>query len=486
MVERRREEEDRRTALESNLARDKMEGRNQRHMDMTEDVRRERERRERAREQARLELMYEVQRAREMAAQSAREDQAIASELERRKKESLRNDKMVARVVAESVELRELQEKLKAAEVNAARQAQLAESQALRTQARTYERSMDMAMEAQRMEALRLEEERALEERLKKVEARHVLEEQMAEKEEARRALAAEYERERAAVDAIVQRIQEEDDRDAAARRQKQAEMQRFVETYLRQREAEQAKKAEAEAAEERRIAEHEQRVRQREQQLEEERQRKKQQEAVIHAHLTAVRTEEDQKRIQMEELLNQLHYEEMEDKYLRRVEELRLKKERMKLELQQAHEMARRAKAEQREREQREEEEFRARLMDKFAEDDRLEQLNAQKRRLKMEEHKREVQRLWDEKKAMYEKQHQRELDEERRIADEERAKEEIIEAERQRLLREYAFKLAGFLPKGVLKNQDDLENLRNYVAGEVEKEKSGGFSMGSGSRRF
>ncbi|XRB11770.1 meiosis-specific nuclear structural protein 1 [Pseudoscourfieldia marina] len=43
----------------------------------------------------------------------------------------------------------------------------------------------------------------------------------------------------------------------------------------------------------------------------------------------------------------------------------------------------------------------FRKHLLEKFAEDDRIEQMNAQRRRMKMEEHKREVQRLWEEKQA-------------------------------------------------------------------------------------
>lgn len=34
--------------------------------------------------------------------------------------------------------------------------------------------------------------------------------------------------------------------------------------------------------------------------------------------------------------------------------------------------------------------------MLDKFAEDDKLEQLNQQKRRMKELEHKKEVERLW------------------------------------------------------------------------------------------
>ena len=41
---------------------------------------------------------------------------------------------------------------------------------------------------------------------------------------------------------------------------------------------------------------------------------------------------------------------------------------------------------------EERMEQEFRIRMLQKFAEDDKLEQMNAQKRRMKEVEHKREV----------------------------------------------------------------------------------------------
>ncbi len=41
---------------------------------------------------------------------------------------------------------------------------------------------------------------------------------------------------------------------------------------------------------------------------------------------------------------------------------------------------------------------------MERFAEEDRLEQMNAQKRRLKVAEHAREVERLIQEKRQMYE----------------------------------------------------------------------------------
>ena len=53
---------------------------------------------------------------------------------------------------------------------------------------------------------------------------------------------------------------------------------------------------------------------------------------------------------------------------------------------------------------EKEEEERFRQQALEKLAEQDRVEQMNAQRRRLKMAEHKREVERLLSEKRAMFE----------------------------------------------------------------------------------
>ena len=59
---------------------------------------------------------------------------------------------------------------------------------------------------------------------------------------------------------------------------------------------------------------------------------------------------------------------------------------------------------AERAARERAEEDKFRRQTMERFAEQDRVEQMNAQKRRIKVAEHAREVERLIQEKKQMYE----------------------------------------------------------------------------------
>ena len=87
----------------------------------------------------------------------------------------------------------------------------------------------------------------------------------------------------------------------------------------------------------------------------------------------------------------------------------------------------------------------------------------------MKVEEHKREVERLWAEKHAMYEAQRQAEEEQAARAAADEAALAELVAQERERLIREHAAKLKGFLPKGVVANQAEMD-LLNAAAAKLQ----------------
>ena len=94
-------------------------------------------------------------------------------------------------------------------------------------------------------------------------------------------------------------------------------------------------------------------------------------------------------------------------------------------------------------------EEEFKRKLLEKFAEDDRLEQMNAQRRRMRELEHKREIERLWQEKLAIYKAQREAEQAEQEYKKQEEARQRAIIEQEKARLLAEHAAILQQHHPK-------------------------------------
>lgn len=94
-------------------------------------------------------------------------------------------------------------------------------------------------------------------------------------------------------------------------------------------------------------------------------------------------------------------------------------------------------------------EDEFKKKLAQKFADDEKLEQMNAQKRRMRELEHKREIERLWQEKLAIYRAQREMELEEKRYQEQQERQKALIVEQEKERLLREHGQILLQYHPK-------------------------------------
>lgn len=105
--------------------------------------------------------------------------------------------------------------------------------------------------------------------------------------------------------------------------------------------------------------------------------------------------------------------------------------------------------KAERLAEEKRMEDEFKRKMAEKFAEDERLEQMNAQKRRMRELEHKREIERLWQEKLAVYRVQREQEWEERRQKEEQEAIQREVIAMEKERLLREHADILEQFNPK-------------------------------------
>lgn len=91
-----------------------------------------------------------------------------------------------------------------------------------------------------------------------------------------------------------------------------------------------------------------------------------------------------------IENLRNELQFQETEEEAKKRDMENMMKRERTRQELLAAQEYQKKLKTERQAEEKRMEEDFKSKLMEKFAEDERLEQMNAQKRRMKELEHKR------------------------------------------------------------------------------------------------
>ncbi len=109
---------------------------------------------------------------------------------------------------------------------------------------------------------------------------------------------------------------------------------------------------------------------------------------------------------------------------------------------------------------EKAEDEAWKARIMAEAEKEAKLEQMSQAKRRMKMLELKREADRLLSERQKEREIQNMEEKLYWASLKAEEEEREALIEEERRKLLEEHAEKLMGFLPHGVL-SEEDFERL-------------------------
>ena len=104
-------------------------------------------------------------------------------------------------------------------------------------------------------------------------------------------------------------------------------------------------------------------------------------------------------------------------------------------------------------------ENEFKCRLLEKFAEDERLELLNAHRRRIKELDLKKEIEKQWQEKRKQYQLQKEVEISELINQKESEKIKREMIEREKERLIVENEEILKIYFAKGYNKSLNSLK---------------------------
>jgi hypothetical protein len=91
----------------------------------------------------------------------------------------------------------------------------------------------------------------------------------------------------------------------------------------------------------------------------------------------------------------------------------------------------------------------FARKLRKQFENDEKIAQLSEASRRRKQLELRREIQRLMQERKEKAERDKLLDQQEDEKLKELEKLRLEVVEQERQRLLREHASGLADYLPK-------------------------------------
>ncbi|KAJ3412014.1 ubiquitin-conjugating enzyme E2 K [Chytridiales sp. JEL 0842] len=387
------------------------------------------------------------------------EEMRLVDEIERKRNEQIREEKLRQSIRENSVELRELEKKLKNAYMNKERALQIQEKQltAIKEKSAESDRNSDMKKEMEAQRIKELEHEQMVYQR--SLAYKDALQGQLAENESRKQAEYEQFLREKAMVDDIVRKIMEEDERESARRLDKQKETKQFIEEFMEERKRWQAEEEKRQAEENRKIEEYAHIQRQREEGMRSKRQAMDDEKNVIYDKLAAEMERQDSEKAELERLRIELAQEEEEEKARKRDQELLRTRIRKRLELIDAYQRQVEDKKRRLQQEKEEEEVFRKKMMEKFSQDEQLEQMNAQRRRMKQLEHKRAVDALVEQRRQLIQQEYERQMVEQQKEQQIEEYRQQVIEQERQRLLHEHATQLLGYLPKGVLRNKRDLE---------------------------
>ncbi|KAI8817754.1 tumor suppressor, Mitostatin-domain-containing protein [Fimicolochytrium jonesii] len=380
-------------------------------------------------------------------------------ESERLETQRIRDEKLRQAIRENSVELRELEKKLNYAYMNKERSLQVQEK-ALQDQISKAREAELIAEMNERLEKQKqLELERDHQEYLKSLDYSKALNDQLLEQEARKEAEFEQFLKEKEMVDQIVRKILDEDAREAERRLEKQAETKQFIEKFIVEREQWRREESARQEAENRKIEAYARDQAARAQAQQDVKKHRDEERTVIYDRLAAEMDQREKAKAELEQLRIDLYEEEQEEESRRRDQERLQNRIRKRLELIDAYRNQMLEKRFRAIQEQEEEDVVRRKMMDRYAEEEKLEQLNAQKRRMKQMEHRRAVDAILAERRLLLQKEREiaeMELAREKEIDD---YRQQVVEQERQRLLREHAVKLLGHLPKGVLRDQKDLD---------------------------
>ena len=389
------------------------------------------------------------------------EEDAIALALHNQQQKEIRNAKIRQGLRENTPELRSLRESLNMALINQARDMQVQERKRREAQ-NEAERKAEEAMllrHAQEEERARDEEEQAKAQAVR--ESRIFIEQQRQDKQRRQKLLAqAERIRDREEMHAAVQREREEYFRQVAERREREDRYRAEIDEFLHQRALLKEAERRREEEEKRKIDEFIQDVDERLQRAQEEQKRRDAQQARVAAGIGQEIRRQNREREEYEQMCIDLaYYAELDRLKQREIAEQQ--------KIQRQYEEARRYMAQCEEEKRRriqqtraEEERTRQQLIEQQRRIAQLAELEAEQNRIRLEKYRRELARQVLQRKEMYERAKQEELERIARENEREARRQALIEEERRNLVVQHILAMGPesvkYLPKGVLKEGD------------------------------
>ena len=371
--------------------------------------------------------------------------------------EKIENEKMFN----ENDEIKEIRASIELAKLNKTRALQMQQNQMKRIQNLMKDTEADEEV----LRNLKLEREKAKEEEERKknerIKAKHLIQQQIKEKENLRKEAEKEYERDLNDIKNIMENIKREDLENLKEEERKKAIAREYMESAYAEKEERKRKEREEERLQKERERQHQMNVAKRENDYNDKKAQIQSEKDKIFAKLCEEEAKRQAERDYWENLRNELHFEQENKKA--KMQELAEKEklQRQKEDIINSAIKQMKLKEENKRKEKEMEEEFKRKLMEKFNNDEKLEMLNKQKRKEKEKEMKEEIERQWKLKLDQYQKQKDAELNDLLLKKKEEDRKRYLIEQEKKRLIKENEKLLQNYYPTGYQKAINSLKNI-------------------------
>jgi len=394
-----------------------------------------------------------------MATANLRElDQRLAGELHRRKVANEMDSIKTKMAIENSEEIKHMRAMIQQAYLNKDRAAQISEKQTRSIIHQQEEAMIDKAMLDQREDELRVVAGQKAAKQQTLLNQKAILHDQMYEKkqkcDEAREA----FLKEESAVDNIIKKIIDEDCAKQHKDAIKKAEAFQTMQDALAEKERIKMELKEKERLENIEYRKYLESLEQREYEFKLQKAELEAAKEKIYLQMKEMQERDLAERILMDNLREELYREEEEARARKKDADDLAKKANQKEQMRQAEILDRQMKEQRAAEERALEEEYKTTMLKKFAQDEKLEQMHQQKRRMKELEHKREVEKMWQERLRLYREEREKELQWEQNQLKKDDWLEEVIRQEKERLLQEHLPYIDGFLPKAMVKDENDM----------------------------
>lgn len=380
-------------------------------------------------------------------------EEDIARELQKIKYSGDQNNLEIKKILDESEEIKQIKNKIQLAYLNKERSKQIHENQIRKLIELENDAQADDEVISKLNNELHKESQNEGKQRLLALHNKYIIQKQIKEREIQREDAKYEYERDKKQIHEIMKKIEEEDlevNRNEILKRNK-AKMD--MENAYKEKEFIKFKQLQENALQKEKEREYFETLQKRDKDLKAKKQAEKDEKDKILSKLCEEKKKKEAEKEYWENVRNELYVEEMN----RRQKILELEEQEKKI--KQKEEMLKSAieqalkKEEKKKKEDEEEREFKRKLLERFKEDEKMEQYNKIIKKQKELKYREEIEKQWKLKRDQYLNQKELEIMNLKNQKIEEENKRKIIEKEKIRLIKENEEILKSYMEKEYFK---------------------------------